>query len=132
MTWFADTHYFIATLNAADAHHQRAVEIAQGPRPGLLTTQWILSELGDGLASRVTRQRFLAIVDALATSPDMEIVPADPVSFQQGLDLYRSRPDKDWSLTDCISFFVMKQRGLTEALTADHHFEQAGFVPLWK
>ena len=50
--------------------------------------------------------------------------------FEAGLRLYASRRDTEWSLTDCISFVVMKQHNLTEALTADHHFEQAGFIPL--
>ena len=58
------------------------------------------------------------------------VVPAETDLFRRGLDLYHNRPDKEWSLTDSISFVVMKDRGLTEALTGDHHFEQAGFVAL--
>jgi hypothetical protein len=60
------------------------------------------------------------------------IIPAEPQLYEEGIALYRARPDKDWSLTDCISFVVMKARGITEALTGDHHFEQAGFVALLK
>jgi len=60
------------------------------------------------------------------------IHPAHHDLFQQGLTLYKRRPDKDWSFTDCISFAVMQAEGLTEALTADHHFEQAGFTALLK
>ena len=60
------------------------------------------------------------------------IVPADKRLYDSGIALYRDRPDKAWSLTDCISFVVMKERGISEALTGDHHFEQAGFVPLLK
>ena len=48
--------------------------------------------------------------------------------MEEGLGLYESRPDKEWSLTDCISFVVMKKEGIVEALTEDRHFEQAGFV----
>ncbi len=52
--------------------------------------------------------------------------------LEQGLALYTRRSDKDWSLTDCISFVVMKAEGIEEALTGDHHFEQGGFVALLK
>ena len=62
----------------------------------------------------------------------MQIVPGDDASFHTGLTLYFSRPDKDWSLTDCISFVIMQREGITEALTGDHHFEQAGFNILLK
>jgi predicted nucleic acid-binding protein len=55
------------------------------------------------------------------------IVGPEPETFTQGIELYRNRPDKNWSLTDCISFVVMKREGITEALTGDRHFEQAGF-----
>lgn len=67
------------------------------------------------------------LLDALEGDPDVLVVPADASLFRRGVDLYRQRPDKDWSLTDCISFVVMEEQGLTDALTADHHFEQAGF-----
>ena len=50
--------------------------------------------------------------------------------FERGLALYNARPDKEWSLTDCISFVVMADEGLTDALTGDRHFEQAGFTAL--
>jgi predicted nucleic acid-binding protein len=62
--------------------------------------------------------------------PYYVMVPASQELLDRGVTLYRQRPDKDWSLTDCISFVVMRERGITEALTADHHFEQAGFVAL--
>jgi predicted nucleic acid-binding protein len=59
-------------------------------------------------------------------------VPASPELFQRGVELFRARPDKEWSLTDCISFVVMTEKGLSEALTGDRHFEQAGFHALLK
>ena len=62
----------------------------------------------------------------------MEIVSPSLDLFEQGVELFAHRPDKQWSLTDCISFVVMQDRGLTEALTANHHFEQAGFVAMLK
>lgn len=60
----------------------------------------------------------------------MTIVAASPELMHRGIELYEARSDKDWSLTDCTSFIVMQDRGLTDALTGDHHFEQAGFRPL--
>jgi predicted nucleic acid-binding protein len=62
----------------------------------------------------------------------LTIVEANRAIYDAGLNLYAQRPDKDWSLTDCISFVVMKRLRLTEALTADKHFEQAGFKVLLK
>jgi hypothetical protein len=68
--------------------------------------------------------------DRLRARSDVVIVPADSSVFDAGMALYRRRTDKEWSLTDCISFVVMQRDGLTEALTGDHHFEQAGFTAL--
>ena len=65
-------------------------------------------------------------------SPFIRIIPADEELFQAGFDYFEARPDKGWSLTDCISFVVMEREQLTEALTGDHHFEQAGFTALLK
>jgi predicted nucleic acid-binding protein len=62
----------------------------------------------------------------------MIIVETSGKLFRTGVAFYSRRPDKDWSLTDCISFVVMRDRGITEALTGDHHFEQAGFKALLK
>ena len=61
-----------------------------------------------------------------------QIVGFEPAIYEAGYELYTSRTDKDWSLTDCLSFAVMNQRGLLESLTADHHFEQAGFRAVFK
>ena len=77
-----------------------------------------------------SRQRFLNLIAALESDPDVVIVPADDGLFQRGVELYRQRPDKDWPLTDCVSFVVMQDQNIREALTGDVHFEQAGFVAL--
>jgi predicted nucleic acid-binding protein len=75
---------------------------------------------------------FRILVDSLLTDARVTIVPPTKQLFDQGIDLYDSRPDKEWSLTDCISFVVMQQLQLSEALTGDRHFEQAGFRALLK
>jgi predicted nucleic acid-binding protein len=91
-----------------------------------------LTEVADGLAPVVTRQQFLALLARLDSAAEAEIVGPGSDIWRRGIDLYSRRPDKDWSLTDCISFVVMVDRGISEALTGDHHFEQAGFVALLK
>jgi len=78
----------------------------------------------------VLRPKFLSLLDDVETNTNVVIIPPEPEIFLLGIELYRSRADKAWSLTDCISFVVMNREGITEALTADHHFEQAGFKAL--
>jgi hypothetical protein len=75
---------------------------------------------------------FVALEARLRGDSFVTIVPVDQTKYEAGLALYRNRPDKDWSLTDCISFAIMQEHGITEALTGDHHFEQAGFIALLK
>jgi predicted nucleic acid-binding protein len=98
----------------------------------LVTTAWLLTEVGDALSAPENRPTFLELLDTLQTSPDARIIGATDELFQRGLELYRRRMDKEWSLTDCISFVVMADEHLAEALTGDRHFEQAGFAPLLK
>ncbi len=125
--FFADTFYFFALLNSHDEAHRKALEFSESHDSPLITTAWVLTELADGLPRSVSRVAFPGIVEKLRENPLHMIVPPSERLFQAGCDLYRARPDKKWSLTDCISFEVMREHGLTDALTADHHFEQAGF-----
>ena len=127
---FAGTAFFIALLSPADEWHDAAVRHSRQARERLLTTVWILVELGEGVADTANRAWFPEFVADLAANPQFEIVPADDRWFQRGLALYRERRDKEWSPTDCISFEIMKDRGLHDALTTDRHFVQAGFRAL--
>jgi predicted nucleic acid-binding protein len=95
-----------------------------------VTTAWVLTEVANALSASHLRSGFLSLLDDLQSDDEVSIVAPEPETFAQGIDLYRNRPDKNWSLTDCISFVVMKREGITEALTADRHFEQAGFKAL--
>jgi hypothetical protein len=132
MRLFADSFFFFAYLSPKDRRHEQA-EAYFGMFDGMLvTTAWVLTELADGMAGVEDREVFARFYDALREDPDVRIFESDPALFETGLALFRSRQDKEWSLTDCISFAVMKQEGLTEALTGDHHFEQAGFKALLK
>ncbi|MBI4580803.1 MAG: type II toxin-antitoxin system VapC family toxin [Planctomycetes bacterium] len=130
--YFGDTFFFLALLVEGDEAHQRAVQAISDLKRDLYTTTWVLTEVADGIAPRDTRGSFIPLLRFLRSHPKVVIVPTADDLFDRAVDLYGNRPDKDWSLTDCISFVVMQDRGLTEALTGDHHFEQAGFVALLK
>lgn len=129
-TLFADTFYYIALLSPTDAAHARAVEFTRTYNGLMVTTAWIITELADGMCDAGTRQAFTNFYDAVRVDPQVSIVQPEQYYFDEGLELYRNRLDKDWSLTDCISFVVMQRQGIIEALTGDHHFEQAGFKAL--
>jgi hypothetical protein len=124
---FADTFYFLALLNQRDAAHKRAVAASRGAGLTLVTTEFVLIELADALCKPQQRDEVLAICSVVETDPAFRLVRATSELIQRGRKLYGERPDKEWPLTDCISFVVMHDHGLSEVLTADHHFEQAGF-----
>jgi predicted nucleic acid-binding protein len=129
-TTFIDAFFYLALLNEDDCAHERAVAASLSRRGRFVTTAWVLTEVADALCVPPFRRAFTSLLTALQADALTEIVPADDELFVRGADLYARRPDKSWSLTDCISFVVMTNRGLTEALTGDHHFEQAGFRAL--
>jgi predicted nucleic acid-binding protein len=127
---FADSFYFFALINRNDEAHPRTVGLSESLDSPLVTTTWVLTELADGLSRSSFRAMFSLIVKRLRADSRNVIVPASDALFDAGCDLYNARSDKQRSLTDCISFVVMQERGLTDALTGDHHFEQAGFRAL--
>jgi uncharacterized protein len=126
---FADTSFYLALLDERDASHGDALAQSKMKRP-IVTTEFVLLELGNACARAEDHADFLALLAGIRGSPRTRIVPADSHLLQRGLDLFAARPDKNWSLTDCISFVVMQEEDLVEALTADGHFEQAGFKAL--
>jgi predicted nucleic acid-binding protein len=128
---FADAFFYLALLSERDAAHRRAAEIYRsGEITGTVTTVAVLLEVADGLGGTPRRERCGAFLASVWSRPGTMIVSLSDTLVQRGLKLYRDRPDKAWSLTDCISFVVMADEGLTEALTGDRHFEQAGFKAL--
>ena len=129
---FADTFYFLALLNQRDPAHPRALAAAQDAQLHCVTTDWVLVELGDALCAVGNRAEFSALYQALQFDARWTIVPADRELLDRAVALDQERPDQDWPLTDCISFLVMQDAVLTEALTGDHHFAQAGFQALLK
>lgn len=128
---FADTSYWIALALTTDQIHPRAIEIGAQVR-SIVTTNLVLAELGAAFARSQQRHLFLAIADQARSDAAIRTITIDEPLFRGSIELFRNRPDKDWSLTDCTSFVVMQREGITEALTADRHFEQAGFVALLK
>jgi predicted nucleic acid-binding protein len=129
---FADTSFYLALLSASDVHHEEAASFSVEFRQHLVVTEFVLLELANALSDSRTRQVFARLLPHLRSDPDVSIVPVSAELFEAGCDLYGRRPDKSWSLTDCISFVVMEQQGLTDALSTDHPFEQAGFNVLLK
>ena len=130
---FIDSSYVIALSSPKDKYHIKAKELAQRiKKEGIksITTRAILIEIGNALARRISRSIALTLLDTLEKDLSVEIVPLTEELFFRAKDLYRQRPDKEWGLTDCLSFVVMQQRGVTAALTTDVHFRQAGFRAL--
>jgi hypothetical protein len=130
---FLDAAYAIALSAPSDQHHDRAMELRtrmkiEGTR--LVTTQGVVLEVGNALSKQRYRAAAIRLVAALLTDPNVEVLPLEAELFARAFQLYSDRTDKEWGLTDCVSFVVMTDRGIREALTADEHFQQAGFLPL--
>lgn len=129
---FADTSCFVAYLNLRDEYHAQAVEWITASAERIVTSDWILAELGNYLAKSPNRRLLGPLFRALENEERFETVPADRASFLDALNLYMHRPDKSWSFTDCSSFCLMRARKIKGALTTDNHFQQAGFNVLLK
>ena len=132
MTVFADTFALIAWLNPRDDAHAVVSAYLDGFTGRLVTTEWVLVELADALSAPDARLTAAAFLKAVRADPLFDVVGYVPIVYQAGFELFANRPDKAWSLTDCISFGVMAERKLSDALTADQHFEQAGFRAVFK
>jgi uncharacterized protein len=127
---FADTSYYLAILNPSDVAFDAATRWSRDGRSRIMTTEFVLLELANSLARSRSRSICPALIAALRNDPYTLIMPATTELFDRGLAHYAERPDKEWSLTDCASFLAMTELGITEALTTDHHFVQAGFKAL--
>jgi len=130
MKAFADTSWFEAILSTRDQHHDAAVAASRKPWRQIITTEFVLMELGATFCKPDDRDDFLLIDRMVRLREDVLLIPATSELLQRGRDLFAARPDKAWSLTDCVSFVVMQDHDLADALTTDHHFTQAGFHAL--
>jgi uncharacterized protein len=125
-TYFADTSFWIAISSRRDQYHSQAVAWHQfllRTESGIVTTEAVLWEWLNALADYTTRNIAAEGYRRVHADSRVEVVAFGPELTGVAVDLYRRRVDKDWSLTDCLSFVVMEKRHLTEALTTDRHFE---------
>jgi predicted nucleic acid-binding protein len=131
-TTFIDTQYVVALVNRRDEHHNLALKLAaQFDGTSLLTTDAVLIEIANTLARRY-RSESVDVIGHFLTSIDIVVVRVTPGLFARAFTLYRNHSDKSWGMTDCISFVVMRQAGIQDALTGDRHFNQAGFKALMR
>jgi predicted nucleic acid-binding protein len=135
MAIFADTFYWIALADSSDTAHQRALHLtAERATSPIVTTDEVLTEYLTffSTAPEAFRRSAAESVEALLTSSAVRVIPQSRESFRAGLRLYLARPDKRYSLVDCISMETMRREGLTDVLTNDRHFEQEGFRALFR
>jgi predicted nucleic acid-binding protein len=134
-TLFADTFYWVALADVADSAHQRALALtSERATSPIVTTDEVLTEYLTFFATAPEQFRRQAAesVERMLASSAIRVIPQSRESFLAGLQLYRARPDKGYSLVDCISMQTMRQEGLSEVLTNDRHFEQEGFKALFR
>lgn len=125
---FVDTAYVIALVNERDQYHDRAQELADFfEGQSLLITDAVLLEIGNAL-SRGFKKQAIDIINYFIESDEVEVVRHTSQIFDKAFALYKKYDDKEWSLVDCISFVVMREKGIKQALTFDSHFRQAGFA----
>jgi predicted nucleic acid-binding protein len=132
---FADTFYWVALTNVRDSAHRAVNDFSNARSPVLIvTTEAVLMEYLNHFAGwgEVFRFKASAIVGHVLHSETAKVLPLTTASFRTALDFYAERPDKGYSLTDCISMIAMKEEGLVDALTNDRHFEQEGFRAIFR
>jgi uncharacterized protein len=129
---FVDTLFIIALINKRDQYHQKALQFAkQYQNHPLITTDAIFLEVGNNLSSNYKNEA-VELMEKFLASDDVEVIRLTPKLFDEALSLYKKHQDKSWGLVDCLSFVVMKQNQVTQALTFDKHFIQAGFQSLMR
>ncbi len=127
---FVDTIHLVALVNPRDQWHQKAVEVETATRDfDLIITEDILTEFLNFYSEHgnFMRMKVAAFVRQILLDVRVKVIPRDDTTFLDALELYESRLDKGYSLTDCISMNVCQTLGITQVLTHDHHFEQEGF-----
>lgn len=132
---FLDTAFVLALASPSDQYHGKAKELSRQIKKGgiaLLTTRAILIEIGDAMAGQSRRKAGIIMLESLENDDNLEIFPNSEELYNKAFDLFAARPDNEWGMTDCISFVVMKEYDISETLTADVHFQQAGFVALMR
>lgn len=130
---FVDSGYTIALLDSRDAHHGTAVrwyvQLAKARTP-LVTSTAIITELVDGFCKPHEWRKLQPVLRGFESDPLVTTVDVDRALYDRAMALRTARADKDWGLTDCTSFLIMQDLGITRALSCDSHFQQAGFKAL--
>src|SRR5262249_55576382 len=121
---FADTVFWLALVVKQDQYHEQAQDWSRQISKRIITTRAVLLETFNTLSRPAWRATGIALLERIESRDDVHILPMSELLWQRGAELYCSRLDKAWSLTDCTSFIAMSDSGLTDALTADVHFEQ--------
>ena len=123
---FADSFYWIALLNPADAFHEAAKRTPVSGR--IVTSVAVQLEVLDAFSTNPSlRPSAIHFWESTSCDPQITVMPLNAAILESAMDLFKARMDKTWSFTDCISFAIMRNRDITRALSADHHFRQAGF-----
>ncbi|MGA2031882.1 MAG: PIN domain-containing protein [Thermoguttaceae bacterium] len=123
---FADSFYWIALLNPADAFHDTVRRAAVSGR--IVTSAAVQLEVLDAFSAYpALRPAAIRFWERTTHDPQVTVIPLTADVMQDSIDLFKARDDKTWSFTDCISFEIMRRRAIALALSADHHFRQAGF-----
>jgi uncharacterized protein len=133
MRVFIDTSYLIAILEPTDDRHEKAKTVSSSLGGSQqITSEMVLTELLNAFCTRgkFFRRMALNVLDVLRSDPNIEIIPQSSELFEQACQYYKQRLDKEYSLTDCASMVIMRQRGIDKVLTHDHHFQQEGFKAL--
>ncbi len=125
---FVDTSGWFAAASRRDHDHSAVKQYLKENTPPLLTTDYVVDESVTLLLSRLGHTAAVRYLDSLLASPRIELIYLKRQSIEAAMRLFRERPDKGWSLTDCTSFVIMEELGLNTALALDDHFRQAGFT----
>lgn len=132
---FMDSSGFLALWDASDEHHVAAVRLQEelaGKRRRFVTSEYVVDETITLLRMRHSHAAATDFLDTVEHSTALRVEWIGPERFSAGAALFRRHTDKNWSFTDCVSFVLMRELAIRDAFTADHHFRQAGLVPLLK
>ncbi|MCY7346132.1 MAG: PIN domain-containing protein [Pyrinomonadaceae bacterium] len=128
-----DTSFAVARASPKDQFYPKAKfwsDKIQAENISVVVTQAVILEIGNALSKLQFRQVGIGLLKSFEKSENIIVISMTNELYDKAFEIFRSRPDKEWGLVDCVSFVVMQERKITDALTADEHFTQAGFRAL--
>ncbi len=132
---FVDTSAWLALINKSDVFHVKAKNIRDillRDNIQFIVTDYVIVEVANSLSKIPWRSSAIQLINSIQLSENTRVVEINKEIYNEAWGLYSNRTDKEWGLTDCASFVVMKRYAITVAFTNDHHFEQMGFNILLK